>query len=150
MRAIIQRVSEARVTVGDAIISSSGRGLLILVAMEESDAESDVDWLAAKIVRLRIFDDAEGVMNKSVAEIGGEILVVSQFTLFASTRKGNRPSYIRSAKPETAMPLYELFVAQLTKELGKAVGTGQFGANMQVSLTNDGPVTLIIDTKLKE
>ncbi len=126
------------------------RGLLVLLAVEDADTDEDIAWLSGKIARLRIFDDANGVMNCSVQEKEGEILVVSQFTLFASTRKGNRPSYIRSSKPEVAIPLYERFVARLTQDLGKPVQTGEFGAMMDVSLVNDGPVTIIVDSKLKE
>ncbi|MBP7827692.1 MAG: D-tyrosyl-tRNA(Tyr) deacylase [Verrucomicrobia bacterium] len=150
MRAVIQRVSEARVVIGDAARGQIGRGLLVLVAVEDADTEADLEWLSGKIARLRIFNDAAGVMNLSVAEIGGEVLVVSQFTLFASTRKGNRPSYVRSAKPEVAIPLYEKFVARLAQDLGRPVQTGEFGARMTVSLVNDGPVTLIMDSKQKE
>jgi len=150
MRAVIQRVSEARVVIGDAVRGQIGRGLLVLVAVEDADTEADLEWLSGKIARLRIFNDAAGVMNLSVAEIGGEVLVVSQFTLFASTRKGNRPSYVRSAKPEVAIPLYEKFVARLAQDLGRPVQTGEFGARMTVSLVNDGPVTLIMDSKQKE
>lgn len=150
MRAVIQRVSEARVVIGDAVRGQIGRGLLVLVAVEDADTETDLEWLSGKIARLRIFNDAAGVMNLSVAEIGGEVLVVSQFTLFASTRKGNRPSYVRSAKPEVAIPLYEKFVARLAQDLGRPVQTGEFGARMTVSLVNDGPVTLIMDSKQKE
>ena len=150
MRAVIQRVSEARVVIGDAARGQIGRGLLVLVAVEDADTEADLEWLSGKIARLRIFNDAAGVMNLSVAEIGGEVLVVSQFTLFASTRKGNRPSYVRSAKPEVAIPLYEKFVARLAQDLGRPVQTGEFGARMTVSLVNDGPVTLIVDSKQKE
>lgn len=125
-------------------------GLVVLLAIEEADGDEDIEWLCGKIVRLRVFDDEDGVMNRSVQEVQGGILAVSQFTLFASTRKGNRPSYSRSARPEIAIPLYERFLARLTAELGKAVATGEFGADMAVTLTNDGPVTLIIDTKLRE
>jgi D-tyrosyl-tRNA(Tyr) deacylase len=150
MRAVIQRVSEASVSIGGAVKSSIARGLLILLAVEESDSAEDIDWLGGKIVRLRIFDDEAGVMNRSVQEIGGEILLVSQFTLFASTRKGNRPSYSRSARPEIAIPLYEKFIAQLATELGKPIQRGEFGADMKVSLINDGPVTIVIDTKNRE
>lgn len=150
MRAVIQRVSEAKVTIAGAIKSAIGRGLLVLVAVEDADTEADLEWLSGKIARLRVFNDAEGVMNLSVQEVAGEILVVSQFTLFASTHKGNRPSYIRSAKPDVAIPLYEKFVARLSQDLGKAVQTGEFGAMMDVSLVNDGPVTILMDSKLKE
>lgn len=150
MRAVIQRVSEARVTIQGAVKSAIGPGLLVLLAVEETDTEEDIDWLSGKIARLRIFDDAEGVMNRSVQEIGGEVLVVSQFTLYASTRKGNRPSWSRGARPEIALRRYEQFVARLAQELGKPVATGEFGAHMAVSLTNDGPVTILIDTRLRE
>jgi D-tyrosyl-tRNA(Tyr) deacylase len=150
MRAVVQRVSEARVTIAGAVKGSIRAGLLVLLAVEEADTDEDIEWLSAKIVRLRIFDDANGVMNRSVQEAQGEILLVSQFTLFASTRKGNRPSYIRSAGAQVAVPLYEKFIARLEQDLGKPVQTGEFGAMMQVSLTNDGPVTIIIDSKLRE
>jgi len=150
MRAVIQRVSQASVVIADEVKAQIEEGLLVLVAVEESDGAEDIEWLSGKIVRLRIFDDENGVMNKSVQEIQGEILVVSQFTLFASTRKGNRPSYSRSAGPEAAIPLYDTFVARITADLGKPVRTGEFGADMKVSLTNDGPVTIIVDSKLRE
>jgi D-tyrosyl-tRNA(Tyr) deacylase len=150
MRAVVQRVSEARVTIGGAVQAAIGPGLLILLAVEETDTEEDIAWLSGKLARLRIFDDAEGAMNRSVLEVGGEALVVSQFTLYASTRKGNRPSWSRAARPEIARPLYEKFVARLAQALGKPVATGEFGAHMAVSLTNDGPVTILMDTKLRE
>ncbi len=150
MRAVIQRVSEARVTIGNVPKAAIRRGLLVLVGIESADTDDDIAWLSGKIVRLRIFDDAEGVMNRSVQEAGGEILVVSQFTLFASTRKGNRPSYSRAAPPQLAMPVYERFVARLAQDLGRPVQTGEFGAHMDVSLTNDGPVTILIDTRQRE
>jgi D-tyrosyl-tRNA(Tyr) deacylase len=150
MRAVIQRVREAKVVIAGAVRSVIGQGLLVLVAVEESDSHDDIAWLCGKTVRLRIFDDDAGVMNRSVLDVGGSILVVSQFTLYASTRKGNRPSYSRSALPPVAVPRYEEFVAALSRELGKPVLTGEFGAQMQVSLVNDGPVTIIIDTKDKE
>jgi D-tyrosyl-tRNA(Tyr) deacylase len=150
MRAVIQRASESKVLIGGDVAGAIGAGLLVLVAVEEADTPEDIAWLSGKIVRLRIFDDGEGVMNRSVQESGGEILVVSQFTLFASTRKGNRPSYTRSARPELAIPLYERFVAHLAQDLGRPVETGRFGANMQVSLINDGPVTILLDSKVKE
>jgi D-tyrosyl-tRNA(Tyr) deacylase len=150
MRAVIQRVSSASVTIAGAVKSSIRTGLLVLVAVEEADTGEDIEWLAGKIVRLRIFSDDAGLMNRSVQEVSGEILVVSQFTLFASTKKGNRPSYIRSARPEFAVPLYEQFLAKLATELGKPVHTGEFGADMQVALVNDGPVTIQIDTKRRE
>jgi len=150
MRAVIQRVSQARVTIGGQIKSSIQRALLVLVAVEAADAVEDIEWLSGKIVRLRVFPDDEGVMNRSVQEARGGILVISQFTLFASTRKGNRPSYIRSARPEVAIPLYQQFIAHLSHDFGKAVQTGEFGADMQVDLTNDGPVTIAIDSKARE
>lgn len=150
MRAVIQRVTEARVAIGGVVRGEIGRGFLVLVAVEDADADADIEWLSGKIARLRVFDDANGVMNLSVREADGGVLVVSQFTLFASTRKGNRPSYIRSARPEVAIPLYAKFVARLTQDLGQAVQTGEFGAMMAVSLVNDGPVTILMDSKLKE
>jgi D-tyrosyl-tRNA(Tyr) deacylase len=150
MRAVIQRVSEAKVTIGGAIKGAIGKGLLVLLAVEEADAPEDIEWLSGKIVRLRIFDDEAGVMNRSVQDMQGEILLVSQFTLFASTRKGNRPSYSRSAGPDLAIPLYEKFIQRLQQDFGKPVQTGEFGAQMIVSLVNDGPVTIIIDSKLRE
>lgn len=150
MRAVIQRVSHASVTANGVPSGEIGTGLLILLGIEDSDGTEDVEWLCRKVAGLRIFDDAEGVMNLSVREVGGGILLVSQFTLMASTRKGNRPSYARASRPEYAMPLYETVVAALGRELGKPVATGVFGADMQVSLTNQGPVTIIIDTKQKE
>ena len=130
--------------------SKIGIGLLVLVAVEDADTNEDVEWLSGKLVRLRIFDDEQGAMNRSVQELGGEILVVSQFTLFASTKKGNRPSYIRSAKPEIAIPLYEQFVARLATECGRPIHTGEFGADMKVALVNDGPVTILFDTNARE
>jgi len=150
MRAVIQRVSSASVTITGALKSSIRTGLLVLVAVEDADTDGDVEWLAGKILRLRIFSDDAGLMNRSVQEVSGEILVVSQFTLFASTKKGNRPSYIRSARPEVAVPCYEQFVAKLAAELGKPVHTGEFGADMQIALVNDGPVTILIDSKARE
>jgi D-tyrosyl-tRNA(Tyr) deacylase len=150
MRAVIQRVSSASVTIAGTMKSSIHTGLLVLVAVEEADTSEDIEWLAGKIVRLRIFSDDAGLMNRSVQEVNGEILVVSQFTLFASTKKGNRPSYIRSAKPEIAVPLYEQFLTKLTAEFGRPIHTGEFGADMQVALVNDGPVTIQIDTKMRE
>lgn len=150
VRAVIQRVTEARVTIGGMVKSQIGRGLLVLAGIEEADTDEDVEWLSGKIARLRVFDDAAGVMNRSVQEIQGEILVVSQFTLFASTRKGNRPSYIRAARPETAIPRYEKLVARITADLGRSVGTGEFGAEMKVALVNDGPVTILIDSKTRD
>ena len=150
MRAVIQRVTKASVTIGDRLKAGIGPGLLVLAGIEEEDNSSDVDWLANKIVQLRIFDDATGVMNLSVLETGGSIMVISQFTLHAKTRKGNRPSYIRAARPETAIPLYESFVKKLTELSGKETATGEFGAMMDISLVNNGPVTIIIDTRDKE
>ena len=150
MRAVIQRVSEASVTIDHSVKSSIQSGLLILLGIEEADKQEDIDWLSSKIARLRIFNDENGVMNLSVIETGGEILVVSQFTLHASTKKGNRPSYIKAAKPEIAIPLYKQFIKQLKIESGLTVLTGEFGAMMEIKLINDGPVTIIIDTKLKE
>ncbi|WP_046758956.1 D-aminoacyl-tRNA deacylase [Kordia jejudonensis] len=150
MRAIIQRVSEASVTVEGKKIASIGHGLLILLGIENSDSQEDINWLSAKIAKLRIFNDANGVMNTSILDIKGEAIVVSQFTLHASTKKGNRPSYIKAAKPETSIPLYEAFIHQFEKDLQKKVQTGIFGADMKVQLLNDGPVTIIIDTKNKE
>ena len=150
MRAVIQRVTQANVVMDNNIRSAISKGLLILVGIEDTDTTEDVSWLSGKIVNLRIFNDAAGVMNESVKEQGGDLLVVSQFTLHASTKKGNRPSYIRASKPPIAVPLYEQFVQQLQTDLGKPVFTGEFGADMKVSLLNDGPVTIVIDTKNKE
>jgi len=150
MRAVIQRVSEASVTISGAVKGAIQSGLLVLIAMEESDTADDIEWLSGKITRLRIFNDENGLMNRSVQETGGDILVVSQFTLFASTKKGNRPSFTRSAKPEIAIPLYEQFIARLTVDLRRPIQTGEFGADMKVALLNDGPVTIIIDTKSRE
>lgn len=149
MVAVIQRVSYCSVTIEGFVKSKIDRGLLVLVGIEEADTDEDIDWLTSKIVAVRIFDDAAGVMNLSVQDIGGEILVVSQFTLHASTKKGNRPSYIKAAKPAVAIPLYEKFVRSVEEKLGKPVHTGEFGADMKVNLVNDGPVTIIIDTKNK-
>lgn len=150
MRLVIQRVSEASVSIGGKEVSSIGKGLLVLVGVENGDTEEDMRWLTGKTVGLRIFDDENGVMNRSVMDIGGDILAVSQFTLTASTRKGNRPSYIRAAGHDLAVPLYEKYCESLSAALGKEVGRGVFGADMQVSLINDGPVTIIIDSRLKE
>jgi D-tyrosyl-tRNA(Tyr) deacylase len=150
MRVVLQRVSQASVMIGGAVKAAIPNGLLVLLAVEESDTAEDVEWLSGKIVRLRVFSDEQGLMNRSVLETGGEILLVSQFTLFASTKKGNRPSYSRSARPEVAVPLYEQFQRKLGEDLGKAVQTGEFGADMKVSLTNDGPVTIMIDSKCRE
>jgi D-aminoacyl-tRNA deacylase len=150
MRALIQRVTKACVRIDDNISGEIGPGLLVLIGIEEADNTEDIDWLCNKLVQLRIFDDKNGIMNLSVVETGGEILVVSQFTLHAKTKKGNRPSYIKAANPEIAIPLYNKFVAVLSHLLGKEVKTGRFGAMMQIELINDGPVTIIIDTKNKE
>lgn len=150
MRAVIQRVSGASVKIGEEVRAEIGNGLLILLGIEEADEQEDIDWLAGKICRLRIFNDEQGVMNLSVHQVEGDVLVVSQFTLHASTKKGNRPSYIRAGRPEKAIPMYRQFVKTLEKELDKSVGTGEFGAMMQVSLVNDGPVTIIIDSKQRE
>ena len=150
MRAVIQRVLKASVTIDEKIYSSIGKGLLVLVGIEDADTDEDIQWLSSKIVNMRIFDDATGVMNESVLDKQGEILLVSQFTLHASTKKGNRPSYIKASKPDIAIPLYEKLIEQLNTDLGKAVGTGVFGADMKVELLNDGPVTILIDTKQKE
>lgn len=150
MRAVIQRVSEAGVTIAGREVARIGPGVLILLGIEEADQAEDGQWLAGKVARLRIFSDAEGKMNAGIAEAGGRALVVSQFTLHASTKKGNRPSFIRAARPELAIPLYEEFLRQLEGELGTTVERGEFGADMQVSLTNDGPVTIWFDTKARE
>jgi D-tyrosyl-tRNA(Tyr) deacylase len=150
MRAVIQRVANASVSISDQIKGQIVRGLLVLLAVEDADTTEDVEWLSGKIVRLRIFPDDEGLMNHSVQDIGGEILLISQFTLFASTKKGNRPSYTRSARPEIAIPLYEAFKSRLALDLGKPTQTGEFGADMQVTLLNDGPVTILIDSKARE
>jgi D-tyrosyl-tRNA(Tyr) deacylase len=150
MRTVIQRVASASVSINDQKKSEIGKGLLVLLGIEESDDNTDVEWLCNKIIQLRIFNDANDVMNLSVLETGGSIMVISQFTLHAKTRKGNRPSYTRAAHPGTAIPLYNIFISRLSELLGKAVATGEFGAMMQVELINDGPVTIIIDTKEKE
>jgi D-tyrosyl-tRNA(Tyr) deacylase len=150
MRAVIQRVSCAEVTIDNKVKGQIQQGLVVLVGIEEADQANDIDWLCGKIVRLRIFNDANEVMNRSVSEVGGEILVISQFTLFASTGKGNRPSYSRAARPQIALPLYHQFLATLEAQLGKPIYSGEFGAHMLVSLTNEGPVTIIIDSKLRE
>ena len=150
MRAVIQRVSEAQVSIDGKKYSSIKKGLLVLLGIEEADVLEDIIWLAAKISNMRIFEDEAGLMNKSVNDINGEALVVSQFTLFASTKKGNRPSFIKAAKPEYATKLYEIFCIQLEKEMSRTVKTGIFGADMKISLTNDGPVTIMVDTKMKE
>jgi D-aminoacyl-tRNA deacylase len=149
MKTVIQRVSHASVTINNNKVASINNGLLILLGIVNEDTQEDINWLSNKIVNLRIFGDEEGVMNKSLLDIGGEVIVVSQFTLHANTKKGNRPSYIKAAKPEVAIPLYENFVKRLEQDLGKKVQTGEFGADMKVELLNDGPVTIIIDTKNK-
>ena len=150
MRAVIQRVSRAGVTIDGQLRDQIGPGLLILVATEEADATEDLEWLSGKIVRLRIFADETGLMNRSVVDIHGEVMVISQFTLFASTRKGNRPSFLRAARPEQAVPQYERFLIQLEKDLGRRVAQGEFGADMKVDLVNDGPVTIVIDSRQRE
>ena len=150
MRAVIQRVSQASVTINGSVTGSIGIGLMVLLGIEPPDTDQDIDWLAGKIVRLRIFNDDQGVMNRSVQDVGSDILLVSQFTLFASTKKGNRPSYSRAAPPELAIPLYEKFKTKLAGQLGKPLQTGEFGADMKVSLVNEGPVTIIIDSKAPE
>ena len=149
MKIVIQRVSRASVTIGGDLFSSIGVGLMVLVGVVEGDTADDVDWLAQKMVNMRIFDDEAGVMNRSVVDVGGDVLAVSQFTLAASTKKGNRPSYIHAAGHELAVPLYERFCEQVQLLLGRSVARGQFGANMQVELVNDGPVTIIVDSKNK-
>lgn len=149
MKAVIQRVTSASVTIENKIVAQIQQGLLVLIGIEEADTPEDISWLTSKIANLRIFSDENGVMNLSVKEVDGEMIVVSQFTLHASTKKGNRPSYIYAAKPEIAIPLYKNFVSQMETEIGKKIQTGQFGADMKVALLNDGPVTIIIDTKNK-
>ena len=150
MRSVIQRVTEASVTIAGGVKGEIAHGLAVLLAIEEADTPEDIEWLSGKIARLRIFDDENGVMNRSVQDVQGGILLISQFTLFASTRKGNRPSYSRSARPETAIPLYEQFITRLEADSGRPVQTGEFGAQMVVRLVNDGPVTIIIDSKMRE
>lgn len=150
MKVVIQRVSAASVTIENKIAGQIQEGLLLLIGIETADSDEDIDWLTKKITNLRIFPDEEGVMNKSVKDIDGEILVISQFTLHASTKKGNRPSYIKAAKPEISIPLYEAFLSQLEFDLGKPIQSGIFGADMKVALVNDGPVTILMDTKNKE
>ena len=150
MKVVIQRVSHASVTIDSKIVAEIQKGLLVLVGIEDIDTQEDILWLTSKIANLRIFEDENGIMNLSVKDINGDIIVVSQFTLHASTKKGNRPSYIKAAKPEIAIPLYEKFIAQLEQEIGKKLQTGKFGADMKVLLLNDGPVTIVMDTKNKE
>jgi len=150
MKAVIQRVSRASVTVNGNVVSSMGEGLLVLLGIAENDTGEDLEWLANKVANLRIFNDGEGVMNRSLLEVGGELIVVSQFTLQALTKKGNRPSYIKAAGPQLAVPLYEAFVKKMEQLLGRTVGSGVFGAHMKVELLNDGPVTILIDTKNRE
>lgn len=150
MRVEIQRVKKASVTINSSVKSAISKGLLVLIGVEDRDTEEDADWLCKKILGLRVFDDEDGVMNRSIMDIGGEILVVSQFTLMASYKKGNRPSYIRASRPEIAVPLYEYFCRKISEGLGKEIGTGEFGADMLVELQNDGPVTIWMDTQNKE
>lgn len=150
MRVVIQRVTRASVTVEGNVIGKIGQGLLVLVGVEDVDTIQDIEWLSGKIVNLRIFEDENGVMNKSVKEVEGDVLLVSQFTLHASTKKGNRPSYIKASKPDFAIPMYEKFIKQLEKDLEKSIQTGEFGADMKVELLNDGPVTIVIDSQNKE
>jgi D-aminoacyl-tRNA deacylase len=150
MRAVIQRVSQASVTIHNTIRTSIGKGLLVLVGIEDADSQDDIEWLSNKIVHLRIFNDPQGVMNLGLKETEGDLILVSQFTLHAATKKGNRPSYIRASKPQVAIPVYEQLILQLEKDLGKKIGTGIFGEDMKVALQNDGPVTIVIDTKNKE
>ncbi len=150
MRLVIQRVLNASVTINGSLNAAIGKGLLVLIGIEENDNEAEAEWLAAKTAQLRVFDDASGIMNLSVTDVKGELMVISQFTLHASTRKGNRPSYIRAARPETAIPLYEKFISFLKEKTGCEIKTGVFGADMKVALVNDGPVTIIIDSKIKE
>ena len=150
MKAVIQRVSEASVTIEGNKVAEIGKGLLILIGVEDASNQEDIVWLSSKIINLRVFGDENGVMNLSVKDVDGDVIVVSQFTLHASTKKGNRPSYIKASKPDYAIPVYEKFVAQMESDLGKKIQTGEFGADMKVALINDGPVTIIIDTKNKE
>ena len=150
MRTVVQRVRHASVTIDEQCVASIGQGMLLLVGFEDADEPNDLEWMAQKVANLRIFDDADGVMNRSVKDVDGELLVVSQFTLYASVKKGNRPSYIRAAKPDVAIPLYESFCETMSLQAGREVKTGVFGADMKVSLLNDGPVTIVIDTKHKE
>ena len=150
MRIVIQKVKKASVTVKKEVVSEIGNGMLVLVGIEDADTEEDIVWLVKKMLKLRIFNDENGIMNLSVQDVAGDIIVVSQFTLFANTKKGNRPSYIRSSKPDFAVPMYKKFVEKTEQQLGKKIGTGEFGAMMDVSLVNDGPVTIIIDSKQKD
>lgn len=150
MRAVVQRVKRASVQISGSLHAAISSGLLVLLGIEDADGADDIRWLSSKLINLRIFNDKNGVMNVSLAESGGDLLLISQFTLFAATKKGNRPSYIRASKPDIAIPLYELVVKQLEKDLGKKIETGIFGADMQVDLLNDGPVTILIDTKQKD
>lgn len=150
MKVVIQRVSQAGVTINQQLKASINKGLLVLVGIEDADTQEDINWLSSKVTNLRIFDDENSIPNLSVKEIDGEILIISQFTLHAATKKGNRPSYIKASKPAVAIPLYESFIAQVEKDLGKPVGTGIFGADMKVNLVNDGPITIVIDSKIKE
>ena len=150
MRVVIQRVSEASVKVDGAIVGAIQGGLMVLLGIQNEDTIDDIQWMSNKLVQMRIFDDAEGVMNHSVQEMGGSILLISQFTLYAATKKGNRPSYIAAAKPEIAIPIYEQMILQLTKDLGKPIATGQFGADMKVAIINDGPVTILMDSKNRD
>lgn len=150
MRTVVQRVRHASVTIDEQCVASIGQGMLLLVGFEDADEPNDLEWMAQKVANLRIFDDANGVMNRSIKDVDGELLVVSQFTLYASVKKGNRPSYIRAAKPDVAIPLYESFCETMSLQVGREVKTGIFGADMKVSLLNDGPVTIVIDTKHKE
>lgn len=149
MIAVIQRVSASKVVIDEQIKGQTGWGLLVLLGIEDADNNEDIEWLCRKIANLRVFNDEQGVMNRSVLETGGDIMVISQFTLHASTKKGNRPSYIKAAKPDVAIPLYDAFIAEMETTMGKKVATGEFGADMKVTLTNDGPVTIVIDTKNK-
>ena len=150
MRVVLQRVSEASVTIEGNVKSQIEQGLLILLGIEEEDSEEDIRWLCGKIPKMRIFNDSKGIMNDSLLDVGGDAIVVSQFTLHASTKKGNRPSYIKAAKPDVAIPLYEKFIKQMEQEIGKPVGTGEFGADMKVNLLNDGPVTILVDSRNRE
>lgn len=150
MRAVVQRVSQASVTIEGKVKSQIEHGLLVLLGIENADNQEDIDWLVRKIINMRIFSDEAGLMNKSLVDVGGDVIIVSQFTLFASTKKGNRPSFIKAAKPDVAVPLYENFVKKMEAALGKSIGTGEFGADMKVRLLNDGPVTILMDTKNKE